>query len=148
MQLLKKINRTLLEVWTGILLFGLICEIFGILFAPHLVRYSVSLWTGALGAVASTVYSYISLDRALDLEESAAQKKIYMAYVIRYVFLTVAFLIICVTNVISPLVVFLGYMLLKAAAFCQPFVHKFYNWVFGEQDPIPTPMPEELDYTE
>ena len=48
-----------------------------------------------------------------------------------------------VTNVMNPLVVFLGYMSLKGTAYLQPFTHKLCNKIFHETDPVPEALPEE-----
>ena len=142
-QFLKKRNRTLLELWSGMLILGIICVIPGIIFANSGLIYVLSLILGMAMAMASSVHMYKSLDKALDLEEAAAKKKIMLSYYIRYGVVVLLFAVICVTQVLYPLVVFLGYMTLKFGALMQPKIHKLYNRIFHETDPVPEPMIEE-----
>ena len=137
------INRTLLEMELGIVFLGVVCQIIGVLFATDKERFSASLWFGIVMACVSAVHMYQSLDRALDYAEGDASKLITRAYLIRYAALVVLFGIIMVTNVMNPLVVFLGYMSLKGTAYLQPFTHKLCNKIFHETDPVPEALPEE-----
>ena len=140
-ELLKKCNRTLLELWTGMTVFGLICETVLLIFSKNRGIHSASLWTGVIMGVLASVHMYFSLDRALDFPEGAAKKKITFSYVLRYTVVVIVFAVICVTKFFNPLLVFLGYMSLKVGALIQPQTHKVYNAIFHETDP--EPMTEE-----
>ena len=139
----RKINRTLLEMELGILFLGIVCQVIGAFVVREQGRYAGSLWFGACMAAVSAVHMYQSLDRALDFGESDASKMITRAYLIRYAALVILFGFIMITNVMNPLIVFLGYMTLKGTAYLQPFTHKLCNKIFHETDPIPTALPEE-----
>lgn len=141
---LKKKNRTLLEMFTGILFWGIVCQIVGAIFVHSRLYYAVSLWFGILLALISTVHMYRCLDRALDYDEKDASKLILRGYIIRYVSFAVILCITMITEIMNPLVVFLAYMGLKVTAFLQPITHKLCNKVFHETDPIPEPLPEEV----
>jgi signal transduction histidine kinase len=140
---LKKINRTLLEMWTGIIVLGAVLWLGGTVFFGGRWMYAKSLWFGILLALVSTVHMYITLDRGLELDEKRAQKAIFRGYVIRYVFILIIFAIIMATRVLTPLVVFMSYMTLKVTALIQPITHKCYNRLFSEEDPVPTPESQE-----
>ena len=56
--------------------------------------------------------------------------------------------IIMLTEVLNPLVVFMGYMSLKVTALMQPITHKLCNKFFHETDPIPEPLAEEVSEEE
>lgn len=139
---LKKIDRTLLEMHTGMLLFGLVCQMIGVFFVKNQAGYAESLWFGVLFAAVSGVHMAKTLDRAL-LDPSCTAKVLTRGYVLRYIAVAVIFVAISLTAVLNPLVVFLGYMSLKVTAYLQPLTHKFYNKLFHETDPIPQPLPEE-----
>ena len=148
-EVLRKKNRTLLEMHIGMLYFGLLCQAVGVLCALGGVKvlqdqwdYSLSLWFGIILAMLSAIHMYRTLDRSLDQGE-AAVKMIFKGYVIRYVLIVLIMLIIIVTKMMNPLVVFLGYMSLKVTALMQPITHKFCNKLFHETDPIPEPLEEE-----
>ncbi len=140
---LKKINRTLLEMYFGILFFGIVCQVIGAFVAKEQLYYSLSLWFGIVLAMVSSFHMYRTLDRALDYDEKTATNQIFRGYLIRYVLLVVFLIMIIITKTLNPLIVFLGYMSLKVTAFLQPITHKLCNRIFHETDPIPEPLVEE-----
>ena len=146
-EVLRKKNRTLLEMHIGMLFFGLLCQGAGGLCALGGVKalqdqrdYSFSLWFGVVLAMLSAIHMYRTLDRSLDQGE-AAVKLIIKGYGIRYVLIVLIMLIIIMTKIMNPLVVFLGYMSMKVTALMQPITHKLTNYYFQETDPDPEPMP-------
>lgn len=140
---LRKVNRTLLEMYLGILFFGIICQLIGAVLVEDSFFYASSLWFGILLCAVSIFHMYRTLDRALDYDEKTATKLIFRGYIIRYVLLVGFLMIIIITKVMNPLIVFLGYMSLKVTALMQPFTHKLCNKIFHETDPIPEPLVEE-----
>lgn len=140
---MKSKNRTLLEMYSGMLVYALLCQIIGCFFPSYLAKYSVALWFGVCIAGFALLHMYRTLDRALDFPEKEASKKIFVGYMIRYGVFILALVLAAMTDYMHPLVVFLGYMSLKVAAFVQPFTHKLYNALFHETDPVAQPMPEE-----
>lgn len=140
---LRKINRTLLEMQLGLLFWGIVCQTAGAFLAENQGYYAKSLWFGILFAMISTVHMYRQLDRALDYGEKTANKMIFGGYLIRYVFFVLIMIIIMITKVMNPLIVFLAYMGMKVTAFLQPITHKLCNKMFHETDPIPEALPEE-----
>lgn len=145
METLKKANRTLLEMWTGILLLGIILQAAGMFLVKDWILYTESLWFGILLSLTSTVHMYRYLDRALDFDEKTATKMIFQGYLIRYVMLAVILAVIAVTGVLNFLVVLMAYMSLKVTALIQPITHKVYNRLFHEEDPVPMPMEEQTE---
>ncbi|MCM1057467.1 MAG: ATP synthase subunit I [Firmicutes bacterium] len=141
---LKRIDRTLLEMHTGMLLYGLICQTVGAFFVKDQLRFASSLWFGVLFAVTASIHMARTLDRAL-ADSASASKLITRGYVFRYLMVIVILAIVSVTNVMDTLIVFLGYMSLKLTAYLQPFTHRFYNMLFHETDPVPQALPEEED---
>lgn len=128
-EVLRKKNRTLLEMQIGILFIGLVCQLVGALVVERQWFYAKSLWFGILMAFVASIHMYRSLDRALDYGQ-AASKMIVRGYLFRYVFLVFVLAIIMMTEVMNPLVVFMGYMSLKVTAFLQPITHKLCNKLF------------------
>jgi len=142
-EVLKKGNRTLLEMHLGILFWGVACQAVGAFFAKDQGRYAASLWFGILFAAVSAYQMYRSLDRALDYDEKTVTKLIFRGYLLRYVFAALILGMIMVTDVLDALVVFLAYMSLKVAAYLQPFTHKLCNKLFHETDPVAMPLEED-----
>lgn len=143
LEILRQKNRTLLEMYLGMIFFGLVSQMVGALIVQDQVRYAASLWFGILLAAVSAYHLYKTLDRGLNYDENTASKVIFRGYVIRYAAVAIILLIIMMTEVLNPLIVFLGYMSLKVTALLQPITHKLCNKLFHETDPIPQALPEE-----
>ena len=77
-----------------------------------------------------------TLDRAL-LCGGNASGMVTRGYLFRYFLLAAVLVIIALTDVMNPLVFFLGYMSLKVTAYLQPITHKLCNKLFREEDPVP-----------
>lgn len=145
---LRKRNRTLLELETGIVTFGIIGLPITAAVAAG-VKTDV-LWTcfswafGILTAMVSALDMYNTLDKALDLPENDARRRIYFGYLKRYVILGVLIAMFCIAEKLNPIAFFIAYMMLKTGAYLQPLTHKAYNAYFGETDPEPLSQ-EEYD---
>lgn len=133
MEKLKDYNRTLLEMHIGAVFFGLVCQIAGVFFVEDQWMYARSLWFGILFATVSTIHLYRSLDRALDYEEQAS-KLMMRSYFIRYAMVIIILLLVAITGIMNPLVVFMGYMSMKVSALLQPVTHKLCNKLFHENE--------------
>lgn len=141
----------------GMICFGLLCQLVGMICLAvgsaggagkipgweYTMIFTLSLWSGVAGAMLSAWHMNRTLERSLDCGEAAAQKMILTGFLFRYVLIVVIMLIIIVSGILNPLVTFLGYMGLKAAALLQPFTHKLCNRVFHETEPEPV-MEEEM----
>ena len=139
---LKNRDRTLVEMNTGILLFGLVCQVVGAFLVEHQGRYAGSLWFGIALAIVGTIHMAHTLDRALAMGDKAA-KIITAGYITRYAIVASFFVAVSVTAVLNPLIMFLGYMSLKVTAYLQPLTHKYYNFIFHETDPVAEMLPED-----
>ena len=129
---ITKINRTLFELEAGILIFGGICQLF-VFFVKDRQGYSLGVWMGILIAAVSAFHMWWSLDRALDLEEKNAVKKMSTHNVLRYLFIVAAFALICLGKVANPLAAFLGIMGLKVSAYMQPFTKRISTFIYGKE---------------
>lgn len=137
---ITRINRTLFELETGILLFGVVCQLF--VFLPKdKLSYSLGLWMGILIAMVSAFHMWWSLDKALDLPERAAVKSMSTHNILRYLFITVALVLIAVSKIADPLSAFLGIMGLKASAYMHFITKKISVVIYGEE--ILPPLIEE-----
>lgn len=134
------INRTLFELETGILIYGVVCQLF-VLAVQDKAGYSLGFWIGIITAMAGAFHMWWSLDRALDLPEKAAVKKMSTHNIIRYLVFVLVVGAIAVTKIANPLSAFLGIMSLKAAAYMQPFTRKISLRIYGEE--ILPPIIEE-----
>lgn len=121
----NKIDRTLLEMMLGIVLWIVLWQIVGVWFVTDKFLSSLALWIGGLLAELSAVHMYYVLDRALSADERGAQKMVMCHSMIRYVVIVGVLVVTGITKTLNPLLVFLGIMGLKAAAYEQPFIHRF-----------------------
>ena len=120
---LKRINETVLEMWTGMLIWGILCQIIPVWFVNDRFGYSLGLWIGIIMAGASAYHMWWALDRGLD-DEGSAQAYIRKLSLFRYAAILIVFGVLMLTDIANPLSAFLGIMGLKAGAFMQPFLHK------------------------
>ncbi len=137
---LTGINRTLFELETGILLFGLVCQSF-VFFMKDKTGYSLGLWIGLFTAMGSAFHMWWSLDRALDYPERQAVKSMSTQNVFRYVLIVAVFTLVCTSRAANPLSAFLGIMGLKASAYMHSITHRIGNLVYGEE--VLPPLNEE-----
>ena len=137
---ITRINRTLFELETGILLFGMVCQLF-VFPVKDKAAYSLGLWIGILTAMAGAFHMWWSLDRALDLDEKAAVSKMSTHNILRYVAITIVLALTAVSRIANPLSAFLGIMSLKVSAYMQFITKKISYLVYGEE--ILPPLVEE-----
>ena len=117
-------NITLVEMWMGSILFGVLCQVSIVWFVKDKAGYSIGLWLGIVAAVLTMLHLSISLDKALDLGEGGAKKHMVIQNLVRYFVLIVFLVVLMITDFANPLAAFLGLMGVKAGAYLQPFIHK------------------------
>jgi len=71
-----------------------------------------------------------------------------IANMVRYICVVIVFVIILLTDILNPLITFMGVMTVKVAAYLQPFTHKLCNKIFHETDPVPESLPDEEEFDE
>ena len=137
---LKNKNRTLLELRSGILFLGIlglaVTALIDVLMKTGSLWICFSWFIGIMTAYVSATDMYNVLDKALDLPENKARKKIYFGYLKRYVILGIMIAITCISDKLNPIAFFAAYMSLKISAYMQPLTHKLYNSYFHETDPV------------
>lgn len=139
---ITRMNRTLFELQTGILIFGVVCQLF-VFLTKDKVGYSIGLWIGIMTALLAAFHMWWSLDRGLSYGEKAAVSYLSRQNIIRYVVIVGVIAVIAVTETINPLSAFLGIMGLKAGAYLQPLTKKISRRIYGEE--ILPPLIEEPD---
>ena len=122
---MRKIDKTLLELMIGILVWGVFWQIAGVWFVEDKLLSSIGLWIGVILALLAAVHMYWALNKALFLDEKEAQKVVMSHSLVRYGVIVLVLAVLGVTQLINPLITFLGVMGLKAAAYMQPFIHRF-----------------------
>lgn len=150
-EMLKNRNRTLLEVNTGTLFWAVIALALGMLlplqsWGISRLEWCLCICMAALLVVISMIHMQRCLDRALDFDEGTATKLIVRGYLIRYVCIAAVLITATLADILNPLILCLGYLLMmKIAVYSQPFTHKLFNKLFHETDPVPEPLEEEIN---
>ena len=139
-QMKNKINRTVFELWIGIIIFGLVCAIADI-FVPDKLKYLVCLLIGVVTAIAAAYHMWWSIDRSLDKGEGGAAKDIRLQFVLRYFALIVVLGAVGIFFGEYVLGTFAGILGIKVAAYLQPLEKKLSNLVYGEEI-----LPEKIEY--
>ena len=141
---LKRVDRALLELVTGIAVFGVLCQTAGLLLPIDSVKYALGLWGGIILAALAAIHIWRSLNKAFSCDGKSAARLIAGGYVVRYLvaalFLLFVYFMGAGYYVLAGCVCVMG---LKAGAYLQPLTHKFYNRLFHETDPVPQPLIEE-----
>ena len=140
---LKQMNRTLLELITGIAVFAFVCQITALFFPMEQFKFTIGFWSGIILAVFSSVHMLQSLNKAFCCDEKSAARLMAGGYVLRYLVIGIILVLLFLSDAGYPLACFLGVIGLKAGAYLQPFMHRLYNYIFHETDPIPQPLCEE-----
>ena len=81
---LKQINSALPGLLSGIVLFGIICQIAGVFFSADKADYSIGLWIGVMTAVLMAFHMAFSLNMAVEMDEKGAQASATRHNIIRY----------------------------------------------------------------
>lgn len=119
----RKIDPTLLELWLGILAYGVVFEIALLVFSGN-PSYSIGLWIGVFLAAAGAFHMWWSLDRGLDLPEKEAVKSLGAQNIIRYAVLVLVIGALMFVDFANPIFAFCGYMGMKVSAYLNPLVHR------------------------
>lgn len=127
-----KINRTLFELETGIIIFGIVCQLVILPFGER-VQYSVGLWIGILTALIAAWHMWRSLDRGLELSEKGAVSYLSRQNILRYVIIVLILIVTASAKIGNPLTAFLGIMGLKVSAYMQPLTKKISKLLYGEE---------------
>ncbi|MDO4331985.1 MAG: hypothetical protein Q4C58_04785 [Eubacteriales bacterium] len=120
----RNIDSTVKEMWLGIGIWGVACELVMVWFVRDKAGCSLGILVGCLLAAAGVWHMWKVLDTALDLGDGA-QKYLTVRSWIRYGVFVAVFGVLMITGWANPLTAFLGLMGMKAAAYLQPAVHKF-----------------------
>ena len=119
-------NGTLKEMLCGMVLYGLVGQIVILLFIRG-DGGSLGWGVGVLTAIGCGYQMWWSLDRALDLSEGDASKKVMTYSMLRYIVIVAIMAVVMITEFANPLAAVFGVFALKAGAYLQPLMHKLFN---------------------
>lgn len=114
------------EMICNMLLYGIIIQFAGVWFVEDKLRYTTGLWIGIAVAAGMAIHMAVLIMDAVDMmaaSHSTARTAVFS--VLRYVVVVIVFLLVWYFELGNLIVMFIGVMGLKAAAYLQPFTHKF-----------------------
>lgn len=137
-------NRTLTELWLGIIASDIAIFLIGIWFIPGQYKgaCAIGFWFGFLMALAISYHISWTLNRFIDRPEKKAKAAIASQAILRYL-VTAGFLyLILISGFANPLAAFAGIMGLKFSAYLQPLIHKITTRKYPDPEPPPG-LPDE-----
>lgn len=123
--MLRRINDVLPELVLNIILYGLLVQVIGVWFVADKLRYTTGLWFGIASAAGMAVHMAIVIRDTVDLmTEKQIRRRVVLFSLLRYIVVVLVFAAVMFLRLGNPIVMFIGVMGLKAAAYVQPFTHK------------------------
>lgn len=123
--MIRRLNKALPALILGILLYGVVIQLAGVWFVKEKLLYSTGLWIGIALAVGMAVHMAVVIEDAVTIYgEGGAKGKIILYSLLRYAVVVVVFFVTAKFKLGNILMVFVGVMGLKAAAYLQPFIHR------------------------
>ena len=121
---IRSVNDSLPELIGGVIGFGVVCEVVGLIFVSDKSNYSIGLWIGVAVAIAMSFHMAYTLNKAVVRNEKDAQSYATAQNLLRYFLVVVILGILMLTNVGNPLAAFAGIMGIKVSAYLQPLWQK------------------------
>ena len=121
----KKPNETLLDLVFGVIIYGIMLEVIGLLVVENPLSYSLGLFLGCGVAIFLSIRMYVTLDEALDMDEKSATRYITKQGIFRAVVMLVAAAIGMVVPFISFIAVIIGILGLKIAAYLHGVTNQY-----------------------
>ena len=121
-----KIDKTVLSLWIGLVLFGVLAEITGLLLVHEKLAFSIGLWLGIFLQFAITFAMQKDCERAVEMEVKQAEAYIRTISFMRSLIWFFSMMLAININVTSCVGVFFGLFALKVAAHLSIFVSKLF----------------------
>lgn len=123
--MLKRINDILPELILEIFIYGLLVQLIGMWFVEDKLHYSVGLWLGIATAMGLAIHMATVIRDSMDLAAAKGAKvRTTVFSILRYVIVVILFIVVLYFDLGNVIVMFIGVMGLKAAAYLWPFTHK------------------------
>lgn len=133
--MIRRLNKALPALLLGIVLYGIVIQFAGIWFVKDKLLYSTGLWIGIVLAVGMAVHMAVVIEDSVTLYgEDGGKNKVIMWSLLRYAVVVVVFFVTAKFRLGNILMVFVGVMGLKAAAYLQPFIHRVLYHDEGRKD--------------
>ena len=134
---MKKLNPTLVELWTGSVIFAVLALLTGIWFVENKLAYGLGLLVGLMTSMYLARHMARSIEKMLEQAKQGIDGAVGMrvSSLLRYGIIVLVIIISAlVPEYLNPISVFIGIFGLKVAAYLQPFTHKIVFKVFGFEE--------------
>ena len=128
--LIKK-NKTLQELFIGIVLVGVLIEVLLLIFTKNIFYNSIGLVVGFIVSIGCAIHMAWGIEIAVMLDEKSSIAITRKYTVIRYMIMCVALVAVGVTDIGSPVTLIFGFLTLKMGAYINPFIHTIITKIFG-----------------
>ena len=126
-------HYTLIELWIGVLVFGIVAEIVLLAAFDNKAYHSAGLLVGVIGAIAMAAHMEHTINRALSVGEAGAEKTMRLGYLLRYFTAALVMIAAALSGWADPITIFVGLMTLKLSAYIEPYTHKISEKVCGKE---------------
>lgn len=123
--MLKKMEPIIREIWGILLVYGVLVQLVGIWFVQDKIRYTSGLWIGVALAGFMIWHMHRGISRALDMDPDGAKKQALKMYSIRILIVCIAVLVLLYLKIGNIIMIFIGMLGLKPAAYIQPVLHDY-----------------------
>lgn len=129
-----RLNKALPALLLGILLYGAAVWLVGIWFVGQKLAFTTGLCIGLALAMGMAIHMAVVIEDAVTLYgEGGARNKVVMQSLLRYFVIVVVFFVTAKFRLGNIIMVFIGVMGLKVAAYLQPFIHRA---LFHEEEKV------------
>lgn len=103
--------------------------IIGIWFVPSKLVWILSIILGFVASLAYVSGMMTAIEKSVEIYEKGGNPdKLYRLHtVIRYLIMALVLVVACISDYLSPIVVFVCIIFVKIAAYLNPLVHRFFN---------------------
>ncbi|SFB15950.1 hypothetical protein SAMN05216249_11127 [Acetitomaculum ruminis DSM 5522] len=125
--MIRRFSDTLKELLFGIAILWVLVLIPGVIVTRFALYYVIGLTIGSILACFMAITMENGIRASLALGEQGGPGYIRRSSLVRYIVVIVSFALLGIFNDDCIIPAFIGVMLLKAAAFTQPFFHKIFS---------------------
>lgn len=126
-------NEALIDLILGILMFGVLVILVGLIAVPDKLQFVLGAVMGTASSVIRAIHMAVTLERQMDYGEKDARAYAARNYMIRYLLLIVVLLLSVKLGTAGMAGAVIGIFLMKPAAVLSPLTHRYvYTRIFGK----------------
>ena len=119
-----KKNNTLFELLMGIIFSSVVIQVIVVIISKNYLYNAIGLWSGTAIACFMAIHMKRSIEDVLDLGEEGGVKRMRSTYLVRMTIVAIAMGVVICFNLGNPIIMLIGALTLKIAAYLQPHINK------------------------